>query len=239
MKDYLEHYRRDGDYFDYSANRAGNIGEVEKRRRQIIINAIPKTANKKPIIDIGSGSGELSRDLIATGFDVVPVDLSLKNLTGAASKGESDPVLTDAYRLSFLDNSFWGATLSSILEHCQHPEKVLSEAVRVVDEGCRVIVVVPYDERIVYHQCIHCNKPTPSHAHLHSFDQKKLKSLFELCGLRILKIKKFANKAMDLLRINRMLKLMPYSIWNIADSIANTVVQKPGYIMIVGIKVKR
>jgi hypothetical protein len=53
---------------------------------------------------------------------------------------------------------------------------VLDEMWRVVRPGGRVLISTPYRERIRYVLCIHCNQPTPIHAHLNSFDEHRLAS---------------------------------------------------------------
>ncbi len=85
------------------------------------------------IVDIGAGKGLLAREL-AGRFDarVTIVDVAQYNQTTLPL------TVCDSRSLPFADASFDHAILSFVLHHCENPEMILREAVRVAS---RVIVV--------------------------------------------------------------------------------------------------
>jgi len=235
LKDYIEHYRRDGDYFDYNQEMSKGRVEVERRRGEAILSVL-KSLTGGVVLDIGSGSGKLVKSIAQRGFTLFPVDLSYRNLFGLNHINKIYPVLADGYHLPFAKNSFDAVILSSILEHCEKSGAMLSEANYILRPGGLAIVVTPYKERIVYHQCIHCNKLTPAYAHLQSFDENKLGEIFQSSGLEEIKWFVFANKGLDVCRLNILLSFLPYRLWRIFDSPANYITKKAEYILMMGVK---
>ncbi|MBD3233132.1 MAG: methyltransferase domain-containing protein [candidate division Zixibacteria bacterium] len=236
MKDHVEHYKRDGDYFDYQDYITPGRREVERRRNQVIISVVKNVKAAGKILDVGSGSGELAMGLTDTVNSVFPVDLSLKNLKFFSHDHGISPVMADGYKLPFKNESFDAVILSSILEHCEEPSDMLREMNRLLKQGGALIAVTPYNEKIIYHQCIHCNKKTPAYAHLHSFREANLGSLIRENGFEINRILKFANKGMDITRINLMLKSLSLNLWRVFDRFANLLLNRPEFILMVGRK---
>ncbi len=236
MKNHIEHYRQDGDFFDYHEYISPGRREVDRRRNQIITSVIKNAKIEGKILDVGSGSGVLAMGLADTGNPVLPVDLSLKNLKYFSRDDRISPVLADGYKLPFKNESFDAVILSSILEHCEAPSDMLREMNRLLKQGGALFAVTPYNETIVYHQCIHCNKKTPAYAHLHSFREDNLGSLISENGFEICRMLKFANKGMDIARINLILKSLSINSWRILDRFANFLLNRPEFILILGRK---
>jgi SAM-dependent methyltransferase len=85
------------------------------------------------LVDIGSGSGQLTVLLRAGGAEVIPVDVVDWALTRGAT-----PLLCAGERLPFAANSFDLALLASVLHHVEDSAALLREAKRVAP----VVVVV-------------------------------------------------------------------------------------------------
>jgi len=71
--------------------------------------------------------------------------------------------------LPYDDDAFDVVTCLEVVEHIPDWKTAVTELLRVARR--RVIITVPYRERIRQHLCIHCHKPTPAHGHLHSFSE--------------------------------------------------------------------
>ncbi|MCP4632123.1 MAG: class I SAM-dependent methyltransferase [candidate division Zixibacteria bacterium] len=231
MEDYISHYNKDGKYFDYNRVLSKGRRQVEHRRREAIMYFLKSLKENSLILDLGSGSGSLTKLLSEKRFHVIPADLSIDNLK-AISSPNCYPVYADGYQLPFQDNCFDAVILSSVLEHCKEPIDMLKESKRVLSSNGIIISVTPFNENILYHQCVHCNKLTPSYAHLHSFNENKLTSLFERCKLDILRVYKFANITLDVTRSNLLLKYFSFPIWMIIDSIVNRIIPRQEFILI-------
>lgn len=103
------------------------INKLDKERSGKIVKDIEK--HFKPddkIIDIGSGSCNISDLLIKKNFNVTPIDV--KDLSMVEN---IKPVIYDGASLPFKDNHFDVALILFVLHHCEEPEKILSETVRV------------------------------------------------------------------------------------------------------------
>lgn len=68
---------------------------------------------------------------------------------------------------SFEEGSVDNIVCSEVFEHLKDNRIALKELCRVAKK--RVIISVPYNEKIFYHHCIHCWKYTPAFSHLHSY----------------------------------------------------------------------
>ena len=63
-------------------------------------------SSEKRILSIGCGSGELERDLIKTGRNIVALDIAHDMLRAASRRGVKNLVRADARQLPFADGSF-------------------------------------------------------------------------------------------------------------------------------------
>lgn len=103
---------------------------MARRRSKVVASRIlPFIDRAKKIIDIGSGTGDVTFLLKQIGKDVVPVDVS--DFHGPRL------VKTTIYNgkeLPFPDKSFDTALLLMVLHHTPNPDVVFSEASRVAKE---------------------------------------------------------------------------------------------------------
>jgi len=118
---------------------------------------------KSEILDLGCGQGRHSFYLSKLGYLAVPVDLSLEDLKYtstiymAMEKSEEipgnlnpNPLMADAHKLPFKENSFDCVIASEILEHITDDVSVMAEIARVIKPGSILAVSVPryYPEAI-------------------------------------------------------------------------------------------
>ncbi|MEO8398351.1 MAG: methyltransferase domain-containing protein [Ignavibacteriaceae bacterium] len=231
---HIEHYKLDAEYynfFDYD-----EFAEQEHIRRYETIFNLHKIKNDEKILEIGSGAGHAVKHIKSSSF--FPLDVSSFNLKQIKSKTDKKvfPSSGDVYNLPFQMDTFDFIILSEVLEHLDNPEAALTEILRVLKKNGAFIVSVPYKEKLSFQICIHCNKPTPTYAHLQTFDTEKLSGMMESVGFKVLKSHKFLNKIPNRLRLNIFFKKVPYKIWNFFDGIFNRIIDKPASIMILGSK---
>ncbi|MEO6905871.1 MAG: methyltransferase domain-containing protein [Ginsengibacter sp.] len=225
---YAVHYNEDANYFDYFKEEESRAGKEEIRRlHQAIIKRIPK--NAELILDAGCGNGWVAKYFLGKGKKVVSMDISTKNPSKVlkANPGENHgAVVADAYHLPFKKNEFDAIIASEILEHVYDPKLFIIKLLEVLKPGGTLILSTPYNEKIEYYLCVHCNKPTPKNAHLHSFNEKNIVNFIpeEAGGF---KMDKFSNKYLVRLRLNLLMSFLPFGLWKFKDAVANSIFKKP------------
>lgn len=233
----IEHYTKDSELFDYFEERFPETACEEHRVYQYVFSKIPPQA--KIIADVGCGRAWLSKLLLDFERIVVSIDVSYANVSKALRKYPSENhfgVVADGYHLPFKDEIFDCVVASEVIEHLENPALFIAELFRIVKTGGKIILSTPYKEKIKYSLCIHCNKPTPHNAHLHSFDETKLNKILSetLEKERIgWKFYRFGNKLVQYFRLYRVLSLLPFFLWKSLDSVLNLTFNKPVHFLIV------
>ncbi|MGB3801065.1 MAG: class I SAM-dependent methyltransferase [Lewinella sp.] len=232
---YVEHYHLDAlesDYFAPSDDPA-TVQESDRLHEEIL-GLVPREA--AVILDVGCGSAWVARQLLPEKQAVVSFDLAIRNVTEAIKHYPAPnhfAVTGDAFDLPFRDDSVDAIISSEVMEHVPDVPRYLQSLLRVIRPGGRIVLSTPYAERIQYSLCIHCNRPTPLHAHLHSFNERVIDTLLSGVPDITYRTHTMSNKALLMLQTHRALRHLPFRWWRSVDSLANRVVKKPGRLLIV------
>ncbi|TVR94560.1 MAG: class I SAM-dependent methyltransferase [Spirochaetaceae bacterium] len=133
------------------------------------------------ILDIGSGTGAVSRILKERGYIVSSVDVQDRSLVP-----EDAPILYDGARLPFADSSFDSGLLLTVLHHTPNPVEVLCDAARV----CRQIIIIedvytnPVQQHLTYFTDSLFNMEFRGHPHSNKTDSE-WREAFQDLGLRL------------------------------------------------------
>jgi ubiquinone/menaquinone biosynthesis C-methylase UbiE len=226
--DYREHYRRDGEVFDFEEEVEPGHREANRRLAQEMLG-LAGLKGDEMVLDIGCGSGWLIAALEkANPRGICGLDISRGQYLKAAdpSMPRAPFVEGDAYYLPVRDESVDVVIMTEVLEHLDRPSAAVRDAARVLRRGGRLLVTVPAEEQIRYTLCIHCNRKTPINAHLHTFDFTKLKALLEDSGLLFAAGGRLLNKALIAARIHLLLKGLPPFMWRMLDRLAGLVLNR-------------
>lgn len=236
--DYVDHYNKDAEYFDYFEKETALVAAERQRNRQFIQSIIPASAQL--ILDIGCGSAWVAKEYTAQNKKVVSLDVSRKNPIKALDIYNNEhhaAVVADAKKLPFKNESFDSIIAAEIIEHLYSPKIFIEEWLRVLQPGGTLIMETPFNEKIIHHMCVHCNCPTPANAHLHSFNKENIKAFLPSSGCSI-SLFTFNNKWMNKLRITYLFRFLPFQLWSVIDKIVNAVVGKEESFVVVLVKDK-
>jgi 2-polyprenyl-3-methyl-5-hydroxy-6-metoxy-1,4-benzoquinol methylase len=230
---YIDHYEKDAEVFDYSSLHVSSLANVEEAiLRKMIIRSVPKGASL--LLDVGCGSAWFAKYFVPKGKKVVSLDVSFANASKAmtvVSASNHAVVVADVFQLPFEESAFDCIVASEIMEHLYEPELFVKKLIYILKPGGKLILTTPYNEILEYSLCVHCNKPTPRNAHLHSFNREKVEELMKIVPKREIKIKIFNNTLLMKLRIHLLLRTT--LLWRILDAMANKMFKKAKRIMIV------
>ena len=230
-KNHIEHYKIDAEAYDFFNVDKFSVQE-HLRRYQSIFNLLKiKNNGNEKILEIGSGGGHALEHINSNQY--FPLDVSSYNLKKIRKKSTKEifPVSGDIFRLPFSSNKFDAIILSEVLEHLDKPQNALQEIYRVLKPSGLFVVSVPYKEVLTYQICIHCNKQTPTNAHVNSFDKNTLEAMLNSVNFSVLKSTKCLNKISNRLHINIFLEKLPFKYWEIIDNLFTYFADKPASII--------
>jgi len=224
---YLEHYTNDAEVFDYEDVGDAMVIDERNRLNQQILKKIDPQA--KVILDVGCGNGWLAKAVQTDHNFVISMDVSLVN-TKKALKNQPHKnhkaLVADVFHLPIAENSLDVVVASEIIEHVSDPKLFIAKLLRALKPGGKLIISTPYDEVIQHSLCIHCNLPTPAHAHLHSFTEKSMKTIIPT-NIKGVVMSKSVNKCFLKTRLSKSMRSLPFGIWKTVDNLTNTLFQKP------------
>ena len=229
---YIEHYKLDAEEFDYFEEKTGATEHDHMRVHEFIISQV--SPDVKTILDVGCGSAWVAQNFLKKLISVYSLDISFTNPYKAIRKypvKRHFGITADSYSLPFQENSFDCIIASEIIEHVLYPDKFVTELFRVLKPGGSLLISTPYKEKIIYYLCIHCNKLTPLHSHINSFDDKKLQKLYGKNDLEKFQWKTFGNKILIFLRTYVVLQFLPFILWKLVDRAANFLYSAPAHII--------
>ena len=230
---YIDHYQKDAINFDYFEKRDRGTEHGERRVREYILSQVSQ--NVKTILDVGCGKAWVAEMFCPKNIEVTSMDIALTNVVKALEKYPFDNhsgVVADVFSLPFKENSFDCIIASEIIEHVVNPDIFVKNLIQILKPNGELIVTTPYKEKLDYSLCIHCNKATPRHAHIHSFDENILKNLYDNKNAESFEYKTFGNKVLIHLRTHVFLGFMHFKIWNAIDKIANWIYKAPSTILV-------
>lgn len=233
--DLVKHYTVDAIEFDY--HELNPFMEQEYRRRYEALFRLGRFAKGERLLEIGSGGGPGKALSQSRGLRHISLDISEVNLRSLRdASGWTTPVCAEAYHLPFADQSLPAILIAEVIEHIPDPVQALRECHRVLQNGGRLVVSVPWREIIPEHLCIHCNRKTPANAHLHSISEEKMTGWLQSAGFSRITTDSFLNKIVNRLGCNRLLRFLPHLLWRPFDRFCNFLLLRPATLMALAIK---
>lgn len=230
---YIEHYVKDSQEFDYFAEYEAAVTRDEiKRLHQKLLSSIPK--NARNILDVGCGNGWLSKALVSDSTNIISMDISSVNPAKALKNTPHKNhfgLAADAFYIPLKYESIDCIVASEIIEHIPNPKLFILELIKLLKPGGKLIISTPYNEKLTYYLCVHCNHPTPKNAHIHSFNERNFKDLIPQTASNY-KFHIFGNKHLTKIRFYLLIKFLPFKIWELIDKIGNKIIKSPNKFLI-------
>ncbi len=188
---------------------------------------------KYDILDLGCGDGFLSCMLAERGHRVDAMDISGERLSKFAERAKKlnvRQICGSVFEYDF-SGEYDVIVSSEVLEHLEDYKSVLRTVCRILKPGGRLVVSVPYRERINTCKCPYCMKEFNMYGHLHSFDEKVFQDLSVELGLNITGIKTLNNKLTTYM--SKFGPLKTYTLYRLFDGLASILNKKMDTHMIV------
>ena len=148
----LDHYNSiDGDIDEKAYNSDLCVQRYFQRRRTSTIKTLLNANKEDIILDIGCGSGVQIRALgLTTPHLIIGMDVNRKALQYAKSKNlpNTEFIIADAEQLPFKENTFSKIICAEIIEHLHHPEKMIAESERILNEEGTIVISTPNERSI-------------------------------------------------------------------------------------------
>lgn len=164
-----------------------------KKRCEVIGRLVERINGR--VLDVGCDGGFLTDKIRnSSGVPVVGLDLN-KDSVYHAKECYSLPVLVgDGIHLPFRSEVFDLITCIEVLEHSQHPDKIIEESYRCLKRGGYFIVFVPSNNllfRLIWFFWSGTFGRTWKGAHVYSFNERGLRTLLENNDMKIVNTVKF------------------------------------------------
>lgn len=131
--------------FDRIADRYDDTRSLPNDVMEQVLDALEMVMDsRKPILDVGVGTGRFAQPLQALGQDIVGVDISERMLERARAKGTGDVLRADVCRLPFQEKVFGVAMSIHLLHLISEWRCALAEIARVTSD--RYVSVASYRE---------------------------------------------------------------------------------------------
>lgn len=229
--EYIEHYTNDAETFDYFAGHTSAVTQNEiLRLEEYIANEVPSSATL--ILDVGCGNGWVAKHF-SRARKVISMDIARRNVEKVQAESNNENhngLIADVYHLPLLPGSIDCIIAAEIIEHVPDPATFIELLLKAIKPGGSLIISTPYKEKIEYYLCVHCNKPTPKNAHLHSFDEFKMAGYVPKGYNYAIKV--FSNKWMLKFRTYLLTRPLSVKVWTAVDKIANSLFNSPTRLLV-------
>ena len=183
------------------------------------------------VLDVGCGRADFLK-LIKPDYQIAGIEITKVRVADCNTRlGQNAVKLSNLDgRLDFEDDSFDTVVSLEVLEHLEDPEKALKDLIRISRK--RIIVTVPFNEKIQYVLCIHCAKYTPVSGHLHTFNKENIKDIIPN-NARIVRIELIANRALSYFLEFSSIFRLPIPISSTIDNILNHINPRACWVMVI------
>ncbi|HCU01670.1 MAG: Methyltransferase type 11 [Candidatus Moranbacteria bacterium GW2011_GWE1_35_17] len=168
-----------------------------KIRRDFILKIFSKYVKKSSLVmEVGTGTGNIARELKNNGYDVVISDVHKQFLDFEKNKIIEKRYQFDVNEPPFEDH-FNAIGMFDVLEHTEEDEQVLKNIRKMLKDDGKIIITVPAHSWL-------WNKY--DYSHKRRYNLKRIREIFKNSGFDILEAKHFFVSIMPLLFIRALIE---------------------------------
>jgi SAM-dependent methyltransferase len=170
------------DYYESGDSEWRRLGAVDKASNILTLcHDLPHAS----ILEIGAGEGSILKRLseLSFGEKLYALEISTSGVEAINRKGISrltECLAFDGYDIPYDDHKFDLAILSHVIEHVEHPRKLLYEAARV---AAYVFIEVPLEDNLRLKKDFVFDKV----GHINFYSPITIRRLIQTCNLVVLK----------------------------------------------------
>jgi SAM-dependent methyltransferase len=218
-KEYYEDAGKSTDIWDWHGQKFEYYREILRYRN--IAHIIGKQSLQ--ILDLGCGDGFLSCMLAEMGHFVDAMDISdarLDKFKEKAIKLGIAQISGSVFEYPF-PKSYDVIVMSEVIEHLEDFMSILKKACSILKPGGRLIIAVPYKERINTCKCPYCLKEFNAYGHIHSFDEWSFNIMANELDCHIIHIKTLNNKLSAY--VSKYSPVKSYLLYKLSDRIFSAI----------------
>jgi len=195
----------DNDHEDFDAKHLDNLYEAENKlfwsifRKEYILEKFEKFVNKNSkIIEIGAGTGNVSRYLMKNGYKNISVgEMHLNGLRYAKTYGIDNCYQFDLLKTPF-ENEYDIVSMFDVLEHIEDDILALEQCYKMIKNDGFVVITVPA------HMWL-WNRSDRVVGHKRRYSKEELQQKVESVGFKTIEVKYFFILITPLLFIRKLL----------------------------------
>lgn len=183
------------------------------------------------VVDVGCGRGDFLK-FINLDYQISGTEVNKERVDYCNQALGQEAVKVDNLdeRLDFKDGSFDTVICLEVLEHLVDPQKALKELVRISRK--RIIITVPFNEKMWWCRCVHCARWTPVSGHLHTLNKENIRGIIP-SNAKVIKIELVRSRVLSRFpRLSSIFRL-PIPIISIIDRVFTCIVPRAGWMMVI------
>lgn len=147
------------------------------------------------VLDVGAYFGDFLKAARAAGHEIAGTEVNQARCD-TANEALGEKVVVEDFRhgclAQFGDRQFDNVVCMEVIEHLPDDRIAVHELCRVANK--RVIVTVPFDERIIKDRCIHCGELNPRNGHLRKYDFDTFQTRLPESGWKLAANQQFGHR---------------------------------------------
>src|SRR5580692_3381840 len=165
------------------------LSPIHRREADATVRCLSAVAGGR-LLDVGCGSGEWMLAMRQRGWEVEGCDFD-ENAVKAAKQNGLKVKCGSLEEQNYPDNSFDAVTLNHVIEHVPDPVGILSECVRILKHGGKLVLVTPNSSSLGHRVFKASWRGLEPPRHLHLFSMQSMHRAVAMAGFQSVSVVPF------------------------------------------------